>query len=196
MGSKFEVPDNELVIARAQKGDLEALETLYRTFEIPVFNMARRLCGAAGEAEDVVQDTFMEVVRSIRTYRGEAPIWAWIRSIAASKALIRLRSARGRHLEDPLDEELLPDGAPPRAGDIVWGAFTPDSKDLEKALVKLPPMTRAVVWLHDVEGYTHDEIGALTGRTASFSKSRLSRAHERLRAELAPPEKEEACTQP
>ncbi len=195
MGSKFEVPDNEVVIARARKGDLEALETLYRTFEIPVFNMARRLCGTSGEAEDVVQDTFMEVIRSIAKFRGEAPIWAWIRSIATSKALMRLRGGRGRHLEDPLDEEILPDGKPPRAGDVTWGAWLPESKDLEKALVKLPPLTRAVVWLHDVEGYTHDEIAELMGRTASFSKSRLARAHERLRAELAPLEKEEACTQ-
>ena len=196
MGSKFEVPDNEVVIARAQKGDLEALETLYRTFEIPVFNMARRLCGTTGEAEDVVQDTFMEVIRSIAKFRGEAPVWAWIRSIATSKALMRLRSGKGRNQEDPIDEESLSCISPARAGDVVWGAHVPDSKDLEKALVKLPPLTRAVVWLHDVEGYTHDEIAELMGRTASFSKSRLARAHERLRAELAPLEKEEACTQP
>ena len=48
MGSKFELPDNELVVARARKGDPEALEALYRTFEAPVFNMARRLCGTVG----------------------------------------------------------------------------------------------------------------------------------------------------
>ncbi len=196
MGSKFEVPDNELVVARARKGDLEALETLFRTFEVPVFNTARRLCGTAGEAEDVVQDTFMEVIRSIAKYRGEAPIWAWIRSIATSKALMRLRSGKGRSLEDPLDEGSLSNEGPARAGDVSWGSYAPESKDLERALARLSPMTRAVVWLHDVEGYTHDEIARLTGKTASFSKSRLARAHERLRADLAPLVKEEACTQP
>jgi RNA polymerase sigma factor (sigma-70 family) len=53
--------------------------------------------------------------------------------------------------------------------------------DLEAALGRLPPVTRAVLWLHDVEGYTHEEIGEMMGKTTSFSKSQLSRAHKRLR---------------
>jgi RNA polymerase sigma-70 factor (ECF subfamily) len=57
--------------------------------------------------------------------------------------------------------------------------------DLDAALKRLAPLSRAVVWLHDVEGYTHSEIGRLLGRTASFSKSQLARAHERLREALA-----------
>ncbi len=57
--------------------------------------------------------------------------------------------------------------------------------DLEAALRRLPARSRAVLWLHDVEGYTHEEIGALMGKTASFSKSQLSRAHRRLREWLS-----------
>ena len=58
--------------------------------------------------------------------------------------------------------------------------------DLERALAALPAITRSVVWLHDVEGYTHGEIARLLGRTASFSKSQLARAHVRLRELLEP----------
>ncbi|HUO94601.1 MAG TPA: sigma factor-like helix-turn-helix DNA-binding protein, partial [Steroidobacteraceae bacterium] len=59
--------------------------------------------------------------------------------------------------------------------------------DLERALERLPPSARLVVWLHDVEGYTHEEIAAATARTPSYSKSQLARAHARLRAWLEPP---------
>src|SRR5438093_1497423 len=91
------VPD--ILVARARAGDLEALEALYRAFETPVYNLARRMLRHPEEAEDVLQETFLEVVKSIRSYRGEGPLWAWIRNIAASKALMRLRRAQLRELE-------------------------------------------------------------------------------------------------
>jgi RNA polymerase sigma-70 factor (ECF subfamily) len=67
--------------------------------------------------------------------------------------------------------------------------------DLAQALAKLPPVARSVVWLHDVEGYTHGEIGDLMGKTTSFSKSQLSRAHFRLRNLLGDQNGDESCTQ-
>ena len=74
----------------------------------------------------------------------------------------------------------LPDTACPRSD----GARADEQIALERALAELPEVSRAVVWLHDVEGYTHKEIGRLMGRTASFSKSQLARAHERLKVLL------------
>ena len=79
------------------------------------------------------------------------------------------------------------------------GASGPDaqvqaSSDVERALATLPPLTRSVVWLHDVEGYTHGEIARLMGRTASFSKSQLARAHQRLRELLDPQSESLPCT--
>ena len=68
------------------------------------------------------------------------------------------------------------------------------SIDVERALATLPALTRSVVWLHDVEGYTHAEIGRLLGRTASFSKSQLARAHVRLRELLEQPAGSSPCT--
>jgi RNA polymerase sigma-70 factor (ECF subfamily) len=70
----------------------------------------------------------------------------------------------------------------------------PARLDLERALAQLSERARAVLWLHDVEGYTHREIGRLLGRTASFSKSTLARAHSRLRVLLGEPEESLPCT--
>src|SRR5436309_2055749 len=91
------VPD--ILVARAQSGDLEALEALYRAFETPVYNLALRVLRRPEDAEDVLQETFLEVVRSIKQYRGEGHLWGWIRQIATSKALMRIRHDRVRETE-------------------------------------------------------------------------------------------------
>ncbi len=167
------VPD--VLVARARSGDLEALEALYRAFETPVYNLARRILRSPEDAEDVLQETFLEVLRSIRGYRGDGPLWAWIRRIAASKALMRIRREQLR-AADAFDEETTP-GAPALAA-------MPARLDLERAFERLSETSRSVVWLHDVEGYTHEEIAELMGKTVSFSKSQLARAHARLRGML------------
>ena len=166
------VPD--ILVARARAGDLEALEALYRAFETPVYNVALRMLRTPEDAEDVLQETFLEVVRSIRQYRGEGHLWGWIRQIAASKALMRIRREQVREAE-VFDETT----AAGHAGHNVGQAL-----DLERAMQELSETGRAVVWLHDVEGYTHEEIAEMMGKTVSFSKSQLARAHARLRRAL------------
>ncbi len=163
--------DAESVVARAREGDEAALEALYRAFEAPVYNLARRICRTTEDAEDVLQETFFEVCRSIGRYREEGSLWGWVRTIAASKALMRLRHNKYRDTDELNDE-------------LVVGQRKEETHlrmDLEAALERLPETSRAVVWLHDVEGYTHDEIAGMMGKTASFSKSQLARAHARLR---------------
>src|SRR5881409_4098752 len=92
------VPD--ILVARAKSGDLEALEALYRAFGTPVYNLALRVLRRPEDAEDVLQETFLEVVRSIKQYRGEGHLWGWIRQIATSKALMRIRHDRVREMEE------------------------------------------------------------------------------------------------
>ena len=157
------------LVARARAGDFAALERLYRTYERPVYTVARRLTRSAEDAEDVLQETFLEVCRSLRQWRGAGSLWGWIRTIAASKALMRYRREKLREWE-PLDDDVA------RPGEDV-----PLRMDLEAALERLPERSRTVVWLHDVEGYTYEEIAELMGMTTSFSKSQLARAHDRLR---------------
>lgn len=169
---------DDLAIQRAKTGDLEALEQIYRAYEGLVYSLARRLCRTAEDAEDALQDTFLEVCRSIRSFRGSEPgmLTAWVKRVAASKALMRLRRERYREA-DELQEDLV---------EVVGAARTDVAlqMDLETALGRLPERSRTVVWLHDVEGYTHEDIAELMGMTVSFSKSQLARAHARLRAWL------------
>ena len=191
----FSVSVDEITVARARAGDEAALEALFRRFETPVYTLARRLTGSAHDAEDVLQETFLEVVRSIRRFRGDGSLAGWIRKVAASKALMRLRQQdarvpRGGALRRP--RRSVVGGAGPAARRRQRTAA--ERVDLEAALARLPATARAVIWLHDVEGYSHDEIAVMAGRTASFSKSQLSRAHARLRELLAPGVREGACT--
>lgn len=164
------VPD--ILVARAQAGDEAALEALYRAFEAPVYNLARRMLRRPEDAEDVLQETFLEVVRNIKQYRGEGHLWGWVRRIASTKALMRIRRDQIRATE-PLDEE------PGKRGMHVGANI-----DLERAFEQLSETSRAVVWLHDVEGFTHEEIAEQMGKSVSFSKSQLARAHARLRRML------------
>ena len=178
--SKFaDIQIDSAIVKRASRGDAKAHEILYRAYSAPVYSVCLRFTRVPAQAEDLLQETFIEVIRSIAQFRGDAPIGMWIRRIAISKALMFLRSAwhkRGQSLDDDWEEMTF---------DSRSAAHAPvrheQAMDLDAALADLPPVSRAVVWLHDVEGYTHKEIANLMGKTESFSKSQLSRAYQRLR---------------
>src|SRR5690606_38243950 len=104
MNDAYVLTDSEVVLSRARAGDAAALERVYRAYETPVYNLARRICRTVEDAEDVLQETFFEVCRSIGQYRGDGSLWGWVRTIAASKALMRLRRNKYRDT-DELDEE-------------------------------------------------------------------------------------------
>ena len=174
------------VIARARRGDDAAREQIYRLLAPGVFGLIRRVVGVRAVAEDLFQDTMMTVYEQLGGYRGEAPLGAWVRRIAVSKCLMHLRSpwqrvrlGFGTDAEDDVGPEAwLPAVAPPR----------PETLDLERALATLSPTARAVVWLFEVEGWSHEEIATAFDRRPSFSKSQLARAHRRLRAFFEPDE--------
>jgi RNA polymerase sigma-70 factor (ECF subfamily) len=178
--SKFtDIRIDQGIVKRATRGDAKAHEIIYRAFSAPVYSVCLRFTRVPAHAEDLLQETFMEVIRSIRQYRGEAPLGTWIRRIAVSKALMFLRSAwhaRGRSLDDDW-EEMTYEARPSDAGSDRQDKVM----DLDAAMASLPAVSRAVVWLHDVEGFTHKEIADMMGKTESFSKSQLSRAYQRLR---------------
>jgi RNA polymerase sigma-70 factor (ECF subfamily) len=182
--SKFaDIRIDPAIVKRAARGDARAHEIIYRAFSAPVYSLCLRFTRVPAQAEDLVQETFIEIMRSIAKFRGEAALGSWIRRIAVSKALMYLRSAwtaRGQSLTDDWHEQT--------PGDVATHGVSshPDAAlDLDAALANLPSVSRAVVWLHDVEGYTHKEIAVLMGQTESFSKSQLSRAYQRLRPMLA-----------
>lgn len=181
--SKFtDIEIDPAIVRRAARGDTRALDIIYRAFCSPVYSICLRFTRVPAHAEDLLQETFVEVIRSIRAFRGEAPLGCWIRRIAVTKALMFLRSAwhrRGQSLADDWD-----DITPGRAESHGVSACPDHAIDLDAALGNLPAVSRTVVWLHDVEGFTHKEIGVFMGKSESFSKSQLSRAYQRLRPML------------
>lgn len=183
--SKFaDIQIDEAIVGRARRGDGRAHEIIYRAFASPVYSICLRFTRVPAHAEDLVQETFIEIMRSIAKFRGDAALGTWIRRIAVTKALMFLRSAwtsRSESLGDDWDDT--------NAGDNLSHGISrhpDDALDLDAALASLPSVSRAVVWLHDVEGFTHKEIAELMGKTESFSKSQLSRAYQRLKPMLDP----------
>jgi RNA polymerase sigma-70 factor (ECF subfamily) len=173
-----DIPIPPEIVAAARAGDEAAIEAVYHATAGALYTLLRRLVRRPAIAEELLQETFVDVLEHIDAYEARCPLPAWIRALAVNRALMYLRSPWHRSLEwvdkDPGGADRLP--SPERAS-------SPDA-GLERALMTLPSISRAVVWLHDVEGFTHAEIGLALGRTPSFSKSQLARAHVRLRALL------------
>lgn len=167
------LPDT--VAAGVLRGRREDLARAYEILSRPVMGLAMRILQDRQLAEEVVQDAFIEMLEKSTQIRSAGAVKAWVRQVAVNHCLMRLRSpwhARRSELDAPGAQEPLADGAR-----MDWAAH---ESGIERALATLSGDARAVVWLHDVEGYTHREIGEMMGKTSSFSKSQLARAHERL----------------
>jgi RNA polymerase sigma-70 factor (ECF subfamily) len=164
-------------LERARAGERHAHADIYQLLERPVRTLARRLVSRTHVAEDLAQDVFVEILTSLRQYDGRGSFAGWVRTITVRKCLMYLRSPwrRGLRWIEPFG------GEEPGESRTPFASPGGEALDLERALARLGDTARAVVWLHDVEGYTHGEIGALLGGTASLSKSQLARAHSRLR---------------
>ena len=181
------------IIRRARRGDMKAHEVLYRSYRVAVYTLACRMLQNAATADEILQETSIEVIRKLRTIRDDGAFGGWVKRIAVNKCLGHLRSGwhrlASRPGKDDETETIVLDGT-----DEGRDAARPGGEmDLERALGLLSPAARSVVWLHDVEGYTHAEIGELMGKTTSFSKSQLSRAHRRLRDLLGDENGDESC---
>lgn len=173
-----------MVLARAQRGDMEAFAQIFQTFGHACFLLALRILGQRQQAEDLVQEVFLKMMNNIRSYRGQAPFGAWLKRMAANACIDQLR--RDRHF-DTTDAEILLVQTPGA------GAQAADAIDAWSLLAQLSPRARAVVTLHELEGYTHAELASLFGQSESYSKSILARALKRLNA-LVSAEPEVSCT--
>jgi DNA-directed RNA polymerase specialized sigma24 family protein len=187
-----EIRVTEELLSRARRGEEAARAELYELFAAATFGLIRRLLGARALAEDVFQETMLTFFEQLAAFRGEAPLGAWLRRIAVSKCLMCLRSPWQRARLD--FGAFAEEGAGVLLPLLVTPGPLPESLDLERALARLSPTARAVVWLFEVEGYSHEEIARAFDRSVSFSKSQLSRAHQRLREWLEPASERQTCT--
>lgn len=174
-GSPFAIDVPDALLQRARCGEHCAFEQLYRLFERPIYTLAARMLGDPDEAMEVLHDAMLKVFDRIGGFRGESPFWGWLRQIAVNEALMRLRKRQRLDYVDELPEPSVPEPAqllPPIAAEA--GA-------LNRALQQLSATTRSVLWLYHAEGYTHEEIAGVMGRSTSFSKTQLLRGTRRLR---------------
>ena len=183
----------EALLERACAGEEAARCSLYLALGPATFSLIRRLVGARAVAEDVFQDTMMIFYERLAQFRREGPLGAWLRQIAVSRCLMHLRSP-WRRLRLSLDPADAASGSELQRALPVTPAYREEYLDLERALATLAPTARAVLWMYEVEGYSHPEIAAVFGRSVSFSKSQLARAHLRLRAWFEPQGNRPPCT--
>jgi RNA polymerase sigma-70 factor, ECF subfamily len=171
-------------IRRAQQGDAEAFERIYRLHNRRVYALCLRMVGNTAEAEDLTQDAFMQLFRKIGTFRGESAFSTWLHRLAVNVVLMRLR--KKTLSETSLDEVTDPDedaGGPRKdiGGPDLRLSGSVDRVNLERAVGQLPPGYRSVFVLHDVQGYEHNEIAAIMNCSIGNSKSQLHKARMRLR---------------
>jgi RNA polymerase sigma-70 factor, ECF subfamily len=161
----------------AAGGDRRAFERLYRGHVDRVYSLCARMLADQALAEEVTQDVFVRVWDKLPGFRGDSLLSTWIHRVATSVVLTRRKVDATRHgRQDPAEDaiDFLP-SMPAPVGDRM---------DLEAAIAALPPSARRIFVLHDIEGFTHEEIAEQLGITSGGSKAQLHRARMLLRAAL------------
>ena len=165
---------------RAALSDVAAFEQLYRRHHRRVHGVVVRLVGRAGtQAEDLTQDAFVRAWQALPAFRFESTVATWLHRLAVNTALMALRSRRSRPWHEDDDEDaLLSLSVADTASQAAIG------RDLASAVAALPPRARAVLVLHDVEGWTHEEIAEALDMAVGSSKAHLHRARSLLRTRI------------
>ncbi|HEX6051869.1 MAG TPA: RNA polymerase sigma factor [Gemmatimonadaceae bacterium] len=186
-------PDARLV-QRAQAGDMEAFEALYRREVGKVYALCLRMTADAGRARELTQSVFVRAWDRLATFRGDARLSSWLHRIAVNELLVEARSDRRRRArvmlaDDALDAEhadgeAVSDRAP-NGGGYTLPSDTETRIDLERAIAALPPGARTVFVLHDIHGYRHEEISRMTGSAEGTLRAQLHRARRLLMEALS-----------
>jgi RNA polymerase sigma-70 factor, ECF subfamily len=174
-----QLDDQRTLIERARAGDASAQRLLYDTHVDRVYRLIFRLTGRTDMARELTQDTFVRAFAGLHDFRGESALGTWLHTIAVSVTLNEMkRVKRASAREAPLDEALAISRSAPSSDPIL-------KQRLATAIAALPDGCRAVFVMHDVEGFTHEEIAEALGVTAGTSKAQLSRSRGKLRLALA-----------
>ncbi len=164
----------------AAGGNVAAFETLYRQHVGRVHAVIWRLVGGSdARAEELTQETFVRAWQALARFRFESAFATWLHRLAVNTALMDLRTRRDKEDLEIDDAALVDLGS----GDSA-GIRTALGIDLEHAVASLPPRARAVLVLHDVEGWKHDEIATELHMAIGSSKAQLHRARRLLRVRL------------
>ena len=166
------------LVRRAQAGDQKAFRDLYQQLAGRVYALCLRLTGDAGAAEERTQDVFVRAWDKLRSFRGESLFSSWLHRLAVNVVMNERRTTIRR--EQRVTPVAAPEVLERGKGEPTVGL----SIDLERAIAALPEGAREVFVLYDIEGYSHAEIGEMTGIAEGTSKAQLFRARQLLREKL------------
>ncbi|HXO04404.1 MAG TPA: sigma-70 family RNA polymerase sigma factor [Candidatus Sulfotelmatobacter sp.] len=172
------------VVRRAQRGDADAFERVYRLHSRKIYNLCLRMVGNPTEAEDLTQDVFLQLLRKIGTFRGESAFSTWLHRMSVNIVLMRFRKKpiAQTSLETMTNPEEESGTSPQEFGapDLRLNG-TIDRITLQAAINELAPGSKAMFILHDIQGYKHNEIAGMFGCSVGNSKSQVHKARMRLR---------------
>lgn len=170
--------DERALVLAAQRGEREAFSRLVRTHERRAYAVARAIVVNHEDAEDAVQEAFLHAYRALHRFLPDQAFGAWLHRIVANAALDITRRRKVRDADELPETVASPFRDPAESSEL--------RHRLESALAKLPARQRAVIVLHDVEGYRHAEIGRMLGIPEGTARSDLHYARSTLRAVLGP----------
>jgi RNA polymerase sigma-70 factor (ECF subfamily) len=169
--------------ARCRAGDADAFEELYRQHARRLFGLVFRMTGSTEDAEELLQEVFLQAHRKLSAFRGESTLGTWLYRLTMNHCLDHLRSRHTKmsRATESLDREdaVEPAAVEPRVPTAI------SRIDLERAIETLPEGCRAAFLLHDVEGLEHREVAGILGVTEGTSKSQVHKARMKLRAILS-----------
>lgn len=174
--------EDRALVERCKAGDLGAFEELYRLHAGKLFSLATRMLGNPSDAEDLLQEIFLQAHRKLESFRGDSALSTWLYRLATNACLdfLRSRAARTSQVTDTLEDD--PGWYEPGQRGLAEQAVS--KIDLERALTRLPEGCRAAFVLHDVQGLEHREVAEALGIAEGTSKSQVHKARLRLRALL------------
>jgi RNA polymerase sigma-70 factor (ECF subfamily) len=169
------------IIEDAQTGGRVAMEAIYRQYANPCFSLANRITGNKEAAQDIVHIVFVKVMKNIGKFDHCGSFAGWFRQIAVNESIAYLKSHH-KYIDDTeFEEDLVMYEQHLNANSQFETRWWEACKDLSTLTQKLSEQARAVLILHEIEGYSHQEIAALFGKSESFSKQSLARTLQRLK---------------
>jgi RNA polymerase sigma-70 factor (ECF subfamily) len=172
-------PETHRDVALAQQGDVGAFERLYRSHVGRVNALCLRLTGDPQAAEELMQDVFVRAWERLPAFRGESALSTWLHRVTVNAFLHKNRSARRRGAHEEIAENIAELPVAMVSGDPG------DRMDLERAIARLPAGARTAFVMHDIEGYKHEEIAALSGIAPATVRAQLHRARRLLMEALS-----------
>nr|WP_266369004.1 RNA polymerase sigma factor [Tellurirhabdus rosea] len=181
METKVYIDRHVELVERCKQGDRKAQYELYKHYSKAMFNVCLRILNHVGEAEDVLQEAFIDAFGNLHTFRSQSTFGAWLKQIVVNRSINHLRSRRVQWVD--IDSYRLGEDDGPDVADSE--PFDEEGIQLEvdrvrRAMQSLPEGYRVVLSLYLFEGYDHEEIGAVLGISETTSRTQYMRAKKRL----------------